>query len=70
MLITLLPQIVEKLSTVPEAGMGYQIVEIVLRDGRHLRGLEVIDSTLLNIPDRMGHVEASDIVDIRPDTNS
>jgi len=52
---------VDKLVNLPEAGMGYQTVDVRLKDGRTVKGLIV-----LNCQDIMGTVYFSedDIVDI------
>jgi len=52
---------VDKLVNLPEAGMGYQTVDVRLKDGRTVNGLIV-----LNCQDIMGTVYFSedDIVDI------
>ena len=38
---------VNKLVTLPESGMGYQVVKIILRSGRVLRRQKVINSEYL-----------------------
>lgn len=70
MYITLADTMVRKLAALPEAGMGYQLVDVALSDGRKLEGLVVIDSTLLDVPAAAGAVDAADIMDIELRTNA
>ncbi len=52
---------VDKLVNLPEAGMGYQVVDVILKNGTTVRGMMV-----LNCQDIVGKVYFSedDIVDI------
>ncbi len=52
---------VDKLLNLPEAGMGYQVVDVILKDGKTIKGLIV-----LGCQDILGHVSfsESDIADI------
>ncbi len=52
---------VDKLVNLPEAGMAYQVVDVILEDSRTIQGLIV-----LGCQDILGHVSfsESDIVDI------
>lgn len=45
--IKLLENQSQLLVLLPEQGMGYQIVDVELTDGRHLEKMVVIDSTYL-----------------------
>ncbi|MGA8171343.1 MAG: hypothetical protein WB816_11035 [Methylocystis sp.] len=64
MLITLSNAMTRKLAALPEAGMGYQRVDVELRDGRRLEDVMVLESTLLDVPATAGKVDSDDILDI------
>lgn len=51
---------VNKLVTLPESGMGYQVVKIILRSGRVLRRQKVINSEYLML-DENQHLLVNDI---------
>jgi hypothetical protein len=51
---------IEFLSKLPEQGMGYQLVDITLKDGRVLKNKVVINSTYLKLVEPE-HVKADDI---------
>ena len=40
---------IDYLSTLPEHGMGYQIVDIKLKNGEELQNIVVLNSTYLNL---------------------
>jgi hypothetical protein len=44
---------VNKLANLPESGMGYQVVKVILRSGRVLKNQKVLNSELLMIDDDM-----------------
>lgn len=45
--------------------MGYQLVDLVLADGRIVREVTVFNSEIANLPDRYRDIDASDIADVR-----
>lgn len=47
--ITLNKDQIEFLSNLPEQGMGYQLVDLTLKNGRVLRGIIVLNSTYLKL---------------------
>ncbi len=57
--INLPDSIVDKLVSLPETGMGYQLVKVFLKGGTVLRKLKVLNSSILVVE---GHpVSASEI---------
>ena len=66
MFVTLSNAMTRKLAALPETGMGYQCVDVELRDGRRLEGVMVIESTLLDVPASAGTLDAADILNIEP----
>lgn len=58
--ITLNKNQIEFLSKLPERGMGYQLVDLTLKDGRVLKDKVVINSTYLKL-DESEYVKADDI---------
>ena len=42
---------IDYLSSLPEQGMGYQVIEIILKDGRKLSQRTVLNSTYLVLND-------------------
>ncbi len=63
--IRLLDNQSETLTLLPEQGLGYQIVDIELVDGRHLEKLLVIDSTYLLFEDEAESIDPNDILSIK-----
>ena len=56
---------VNRLLTLPESGMGYQLVDLLLVDGRVVPSVPVFNSEIANLPDSFRDVRASDIADVR-----
>lgn len=54
---------IDKLVSLPETGAGYQIVDLLLRDGRRLRRVMVFNAEEAEITDQT--VRTGDIVDIQ-----
>lgn len=63
MTVRLSPQWAELLLSLPESGMGYQVVDVTLRDGKTLPGLAVFNGQDLE-PPPVESFDASDIVRI------
>ena len=57
---------VNHLCDLPENGMGYQIVDIVLRSGEQIRGAFVFNAEEVEWPAEQVRGRLEDIVDIRP----
>ncbi|MEA2235790.1 MAG: hypothetical protein QOC81_514 [Thermoanaerobaculia bacterium] len=45
---------VERLLKLPESGMGYQLVDVEMADGRELKKAVVLNAELLELPDGFG----------------
>lgn len=60
--IKLPEELINKLSNLPEKGMGYQIVDVELIDGTILNNIKVINSTYFLIPN--SKYKTSDIKNI------
>jgi hypothetical protein len=58
--ITLNKDQIEFLSKLPEQGMGYQLVDLTLKDGRILKSRIIFNSTYLKLVEPE-HVKADDI---------
>ena len=56
---------VEYLALVPESGMGYQIVDVTLKDGRVLKNTVVFNAEDLKLPPEHRGVELEDVEEIR-----
>ena len=54
---------INKLTNLPESGMGYQIVKVFLRNGKVLKKQKVINSELLML-DENELIQAIDIANI------
>lgn len=55
---------IEHLQTIPESGMGYQIVDIALRDGRLLKKILVLNSEEIELTIGNDSLHLKDIVSI------
>lgn len=64
MLVPLAPNWTRLLASLPENGMGYQVVDILLRDGHRVAGLFVYNAEQLEWPDDRPSIRATDIVEI------
>jgi hypothetical protein len=65
MQIELRQEMVNRLLALPENGMGYQLVDLVLVDGRVVPSVPVFNSGVANLPDSFDGVKTSDIADVR-----
>lgn len=66
MQVELRKDIINRLLTLPEDGMGYQLVDLVLADGRIVPNVTIFNCEVANLPDRYQDVGPSDIADVRP----
>lgn len=55
----------EHLLSLPEAGMGLQIVDITLKDGRVIRRVLVYNGEVLDLPEGFGDLEEEDLEQIK-----
>jgi hypothetical protein len=58
------PDLTRKLIGLPETGMGYQLVDLVLDDGRMVSRVMVFNAEVAEI-DELGTLTADRIVDVR-----
>jgi hypothetical protein len=58
------PALVAKLKGMAESGMGFHVVDLLLRDGRIVRGAVVLNSEVLVLPAGAPNVASSNIVDV------
>lgn len=56
---------IEYLYSMPESGMGYQIVEVTLKDGRVLKETVVFNAEELSLPPGYKDLKIEDIEDIK-----
>ena len=63
--VTLSASLIEKLAALPETGMGYQIVDLILSDGRVIHNVPVFNAEIADVPDAAAKVGTSNIVDAR-----
>ncbi len=54
------------LATVPESGMGFHLVDVVLKDGRHYRRVPVYNLAIIELPVAAGSLSADDIAKLTP----
>ena len=66
MQLELRPEMIKRLLAMPENGMGYQLVDLVLVDGRVVPSVPIFNCEIANLPDALDDVTASDIADVRP----
>lgn len=48
--ITLSEKYINQLLRIPESGMGYHLVDVVLENGVELKGLTILNCEILRIP--------------------
>ena len=65
MQLELRPETIKRLLALPENGMGYQLVDLVLVDGRVVPSVPIFNCEIANLPDTLGGITASDIADVR-----
>lgn len=61
--IKLLSEQIKKLETLPEQGMGYQIVDIKLKSGKELKNRVVLNSSYLLLHDDE-RLNSNEIIDV------
>jgi len=54
----------EKLLKYPETGMGYQRVDVVLKSGKTVSDIVVLNAENLVLPDQYANLELQDIADL------
>ena len=58
-------KIVDRLLALPESGMGYQVVDLVLSDGRIIPNVTILNGETATLPDSL-RISSSEIADVRP----
>ena len=66
MQIELRKDIINRLMRLPENGMGYQLVDLVLADGRVVPNVMIFNCEIANLPEGFRDVRPSDVADVRP----
>jgi hypothetical protein len=54
------------LAAVPESGMGFHLVDVVLKDGRRYRRVPVYNLAVMELPRTAGLLVADDIATLTP----
>jgi hypothetical protein len=54
------------LATVPESGMGFHLVDLVLKDGRRYSRVPVYNLSVMELPGTVGFLLADDIATLKP----
>ena len=57
---------IEYLLSIPESGMGYQIVDIILKNGQVLNQVNVFNAEELELPNEYKDLQVEDIKNITP----
>lgn len=52
------------LAGMPETGMGFHLVDVVLEDGRRVERVPIYDSRTVELPAEVGAICPDDIVDL------
>lgn len=60
---------VRHLCNLPETGMGYQIVDVILRNGERVQSIVVYNAEEMEWPAQRRPIKPEDIVDIRKAAN-
>ena len=61
---------VNRLCDLPEHGMGYQIVDVLLRSGERVQGVVVLNAREVQWPANRTQIAPHDIVDIKATRNA
>ena len=64
--LELRPEMVDRLLTLPESGMGYHLVDLILTDGRVVPNVPIFNCEIVQLPDTFREITASQVVDVRP----
>ena len=64
--LELRPEIVDRLLTLPENGMGYHLVDLILTDGRVVPNVPILNCEIAQLPETFREITASQVVDVRP----
>ena len=70
MQLELRPEIVDRLVSMPENGMGYQVVDLILIDGRVVPNVTIFNAEVANLPEEFRDLRPSDVTDVRMSRSS
>ena len=48
---------IASLQELPETGMGYQVADLTLRNGKVMKGIMILNSSFIDFPDRQDIVK-------------
>lgn len=65
MKLRLSAQQTEELLKLPESGMGYQYVDVVLKSGETLYSITVVNAEYLILSEKCAHLKSEDILELR-----
>lgn len=65
MQIELRQDITNRLLGMPESGMGFQVVDLVLADGRIIPNVKIFNCEIANLPEGFRDVRPADVTDVR-----
>jgi hypothetical protein len=64
MTIQLTQKYIDLLSSLPETGMGFQVVDVFLNNGEILSEIIVLNATHMRLPDNL-QISSEEIIDIK-----
>ncbi|MEX2034874.1 MAG: hypothetical protein WEA28_06765 [Xanthobacteraceae bacterium] len=65
MQVELRSELINRLLALPESGMGHQLVDLILTDGRIVPNVVIFNFEIANLPDAFRDIRTSDIADVR-----
>jgi len=65
MQVELRSELINRLLALPESGMGHQLVDLILTDGRIVPNVVIFNCEIANLPDAFRDIRTSDIADVR-----
>ena len=66
MQLELRQEMIDRLLALPESGMGYHLVDLILADGRVVPNVPIFNCEIARLPDAFREVTPSQVVDVRP----
>ncbi|XSG80952.1 MAG: hypothetical protein ACPW61_07530 [Methyloligella sp. ZOD6] len=65
MQLELRQKFIKKLVELPESGMGFQMVDLKLADGRTVPNVPVFNSEIAQLPDTYRGIAPADVIEVR-----
>lgn len=65
MRVQLREALINKLAALPETGMGYQLVDVILRNGREICAVVAFNAEVVELPEEWANLKTADIVNVR-----